>query len=58
MSRIERLIERWPSCLIFVGLLLFWLACACGDRLPVEALLVGPAAMFAGIVAGEYNKRQ
>ena len=57
MRAIERAVASWPVCLFWGGLGLFWAACLSGDRLPVEAVLVGPLAMFAGIVAAEYNRR-
>ena len=58
MSRLERLVERWPMALIWAGLLLFWLACVYSEHLPEEALFVGPAMAIAGVVMREYNRRQ
>jgi hypothetical protein len=50
MRGAERFLEHWPSVLILCGLLLFWVACACGENVPVETLFVGPALMLAGLV--------
>ena len=58
MRRIERLIKRWPMLVIRAGLVMFCLACLYSERLPTEALLVGPAVMVAGGLMAEYNKRQ
>ncbi|MGP8247120.1 MAG: hypothetical protein ACLQVN_21710 [Bryobacteraceae bacterium] len=41
---------RWPSVLVFGGLLLFWGACLAGDALPVEACFLGPGLMVAGTI--------
>ena len=42
--------EGWAKMLVFGGWLLFWLAGVGGERVPVVALLVGPAMILAGVV--------
>ena len=44
------IIERWPHFIIWTGLVLFWLACMDSAHLPLEAVLVGPIVMLAGVV--------
>jgi hypothetical protein len=43
----------WPRLLILFGFLLFVAAGVSGDRLPVEAILVGPALMLTGIIVSK-----
>ena len=45
-----RIIERWPHIIIWTGLLLLWLACMDSAHLPLEAVLVGPLLMLAGVI--------
>ena len=47
---IQWLLPRWPMILIRAGFALFAMACIESDRLPVEALFIGPALMLAGVV--------
>jgi len=49
-------VRKWPKVLVGAGLFLFALACLNSARLPVEALLVGPAMMLAGVVMTEWNQ--
>jgi hypothetical protein len=44
------IIERWPHIIIWTGLLLFWVACIDSAHLPLEAVLVGPVLMLAGVI--------
>jgi hypothetical protein len=44
------IIEHWPHIIIWTGLLLFWLACIDSAHLPLEAVLVGPVLMLAGVI--------
>jgi hypothetical protein len=44
------IIDRWPHFIIWTGLLLFWLACIDSAHLPLEAVLVGPVLMLAGVI--------
>ena len=41
---------RWPSVLVFGGLLLFWAACVASAALPIEAFFVGPGLMAGGTI--------
>ena len=43
-------VKGWPKALVLVGWILFWLAGVAGERVPWEALLLGPALMLAGVV--------
>jgi hypothetical protein len=51
------ILKRWPYLFVWSGVFLFWLACINSERLPVEALCVGPALMLAGVIMIERNKR-
>jgi hypothetical protein len=44
--------------MIWAGLVLFWLACIWGESVPLEAFLIGPALMTAGVIAIERRKRR
>jgi hypothetical protein len=44
------IIERWPHIIIWTGLLLFWFACIDSAHLPLEAVLIGPVLMLAGVI--------
>jgi hypothetical protein len=43
-------VKGWPKALVLVGWILFWLAGVAGERVPLEALFLGPALMLAGVV--------
>jgi len=43
-------VKGWPKAVVLVGWILFWLAGVAGERVPWEALLLGPALMLAGVV--------
>jgi hypothetical protein len=59
MRRFENWTARqWPRLLLHAGWVLFGIACLNSARLPVEALLVGPAMMVAGVAMLEWNKRE
>jgi len=42
--------EGWAKVLIFGGWLLFWIAGAGGERVPLAVLLIGPAMILAGVI--------
>jgi len=44
--------------LVRAGLAVFCLACVKSERLPSEAILVGPAMMVAGVAMKEINRRE
>ncbi|MGA2143673.1 MAG: hypothetical protein ABSH49_01680 [Bryobacteraceae bacterium] len=48
---------RWPSVLVFGGLLLFWTACLASDALPIEAFFLGPGLMLAGAILRARQRR-
>jgi hypothetical protein len=50
--------KRWPHVIVRAGLLLFWLACIYSEYIPVEALLVGPGLMLAGVIMMKRNERE
>jgi len=52
------IVERRPHIIFWTGLLLFWLACIDSAHLPIEAILVGPVLMLAGIIMVERDKRE
>jgi hypothetical protein len=52
----EWILDRWPELLVWSGLVLFWAACIWSERLPLEALLVGPALMVAGVILTVMNR--
>ena len=51
-------VQRWPMLLLRTGLALFWVACINSWRLPIEAVLVGPAMMVAAVTMTVCNKRE
>jgi hypothetical protein len=51
-------LRRWPWLLLHSGWGLFGIACLDSARLPVEALLVGPAMMMAAVAMIESYKRE
>ena len=51
-------LERWPQFIFWTGLLSFASACLNSERLPVEAVFVGPLLMLAGVVMMHRNKRE
>jgi hypothetical protein len=59
MQRFENWTARqWPRLLLHAGWILFGITCLNGARLPVEALLVGPAMMVAAVAMIEWDKRE
>jgi hypothetical protein len=48
---------RWPSMLVFGGLLLFWTACLAGDVLPIVVFFLGPGLMLAGAILRARQRR-
>jgi hypothetical protein len=48
---------RWPSMLVFGGLLLFWTACLASAVLPIEAFFLGPGLMVAGAILRARQRR-
>jgi len=51
-------VQEWPMLLLKAGLVMFWLACINSVRLPIEALIVGPAMMVAGVIMTLSNQRE
>jgi hypothetical protein len=47
--RIAQILRTWPKCLVMGGAVLYAAGCLNIERLPVEALFVGPGMMLAGI---------
>jgi len=58
MSNRSWVVQQWPMLLVRAGLAVFCLACVKSERLPSEAILVGPAMMVAGVAMKEINRRE
>jgi hypothetical protein len=53
-----RMLRLWPRCLVLSGAVLYAAGCLNSERLPVEALFVGPGIMFAGVVMIAGSRRR